>query len=222
MIFNLLDTISLKYTQHVGYVNSYAFLNTATLKRFQSKRPTLNAMALSHTILALLSKQPDSGYDISKHFDEGLSCYWKATQQQVYRELSKLTKKGWVNFETVPQAGKPDKKIYHITDDGWQELTRWYLEPTEPTPIREDLLVKVMIGYKMPRDLLLKELHHRQALHQAQLDEYLAIEGECLASPNPPVEIQFKYLTLKRGIAYETSWLQWCDDVLGFLEQFDV
>ena len=36
-------------------------------------------MALAHTILALLAKHPESGYDISKHFDEGLSCYWKAT-----------------------------------------------------------------------------------------------------------------------------------------------
>ena len=53
------------------------------------------SMALAHTILALLAKEPGSGYDISKHFDEGLSCYWKATQQQVYRELGKLKKEGW-------------------------------------------------------------------------------------------------------------------------------
>ncbi|ESA36201.1 transcriptional regulator [Leptolyngbya sp. Heron Island J] len=177
-------------------------------------------MALAHTILALLAQQPDSGYDISKRFDEGVSCYWKATQQQVYRELSKMTSQGWVAFKKVPQAGKPDKKIYSITEAGWAELARWYAELTERTQIREDLLVKVMIGYKMPRELLLKELHHRQALHQAQLEKYRTIEEKHLANPNPPVEMQFKYLTLKRGIAYETSWLQWCADVLAFLEQY--
>ncbi|MEO0739771.1 MAG: PadR family transcriptional regulator, partial [Cyanobacteria bacterium J06649_12] len=155
-------------------------------------------MALAHTILALLAQQPDSGYDISKRFDEGLSCYWKATQQQVYRELSKMVSQGWVNFEKVPQEGKPDKKIYSMTELGWSELTRWYAEPTERTQIREDLLVKVMIGYKMPREMLLKELHHRQALHQAQLDKYQAMEEMCMAHPDPPVELQFKYLTLKR------------------------
>ncbi|MBE9070467.1 PadR family transcriptional regulator [Leptolyngbya cf. ectocarpi LEGE 11479] len=176
-------------------------------------------MALAHTILALLAQRPDSGYDISKRFDEGLSCYWKATQQQVYRELSKMEAQGWVDFEKVPQEGKPDKKIYSITEPGWVELTRWYAEPTERTQIREDLLVKVMIGYKMPRELLLKELHHRQTLHQAQLEEYRTMEEMCLAEADPSVELQFKYLTLKRGIAYETSWLQWCADVLTFLEQ---
>ena len=58
-------------------------------------------------------------------------------------------------------------------------------------------------------------------LHQTQLDEYRVMEKACLGHPDPPVELQFKYLTLKRGIAYETSWLQWCDDVLLFLKEYD-
>ncbi|MGB3292511.1 MAG: PadR family transcriptional regulator [Phormidesmis sp.] len=174
-------------------------------------------MALAHTILALLAKQPGSGYDISKRFDQGPSCYWKATQQQVYRELSKLKAHGHVSFEAVPQVGKPDKKLYQITDSGWQELTRWYAEPTEPTPIREDLLVKVLIGHYMPRPLLLKELHHRQQLHTAQLAYYRERETELLPLLEDEIAMQFMYLTLKRGIAYETSWLTWCDEVLAVL-----
>jgi DNA-binding PadR family transcriptional regulator len=178
-------------------------------------------MALAHTILALLAQQSDSGYDISKRFDEDLSCYWKATQQQVYRELSKMEGQGWVKYETILQAGKPDKKVYHITDLGWQELMRWYAEPTEPTPIREDLLVKVLIGDRMPRKLLLQELHHRQKLHQAKLSEYQAIKSKFCAMDKPPVDLRFKYLTLKRGIAYEETWLTWCDEVLQFLERYE-
>ncbi len=178
-------------------------------------------MALAQTILALLSQQPDSGYGISKRFDEGLSCFWKATQQQVYRELTKMKTQGWVDFEKIPQEGKPDKKIYSITQAGRDELIRWYGEPTERTQIREDLLVKTMIGYKMPRELLLKELHHRQALHQAQLEKFQAEEA-CLGEADFPIEQQFKYLTMKRGIAYEESWLKWCSDVLAFLARHPV
>ncbi len=176
-------------------------------------------MALAHTILALLAKKPGSGYDISKHFDEELSCYWKATQQQVYRELSKLEKQGWASYETVPQAGKPDKKLYHITDSGWQELTRWYAEPTEPTPIREDLLVKVLIGHKMPQQLLTQELHHRQQIHSQRLANYREMEATHFSDIENNVSMQFMYLTLKRGIAYETSWLTWCDEVLAVLAE---
>ncbi len=174
-------------------------------------------MALAHTILALLAKKPGSGYDISKHFDEELSCYWKATQQQVYRELSKIEKKGWVSFETLPQVGKPDKKLYHITDSGWQVLTQWYAEPTEPTPIREDLLVKVLIGHKMPRQLLTQELRRRQQIHSAKLANYQEMEAAHFSDIENNVSMQFMYLTLKRGVAYETSWLTWCEEVLEAL-----
>ena len=176
-------------------------------------------MALAHTILALLAQQPDSGYDISKRFDEGLSCYWKATQQQVYRELSKMEKSGWVDFDKIPQEGKPDKKVYHITDAGWAEFTRWYAEPTSPAPIREDLLVKVMIGYKMPREKLLGQLKERRQLHEAQLAEYREMEQKFLGGGQPPIDLRFKYLTLKRGIGYETTWISWCDEVMAILEQ---
>ena len=174
-------------------------------------------MALAHTILALLAQQPNSGYDLSKRFDEGLSCYWKASQQQVYRELSKMETRAWVRFETVPQTGKPDKKIFHITPEGWAELSRWYAEPTGPTQIREDLLVKAMIGYKMPLNLLMDELVNRQRIHQAQLDEYRVMQAQFESVTTPSPELQFKYLTLKRGIAYEESWLTWIAEVLEFV-----
>ena len=182
-------------------------------------------MALAHTILALLAKHPGSGYDITKHFEEGLSCYWKATQQQVYRELGKLSAQEHVSFETLPQVGKPDKKLYKITELGWQELIRWYAEPTEPTAIREDLLVKVLIGHKMPRQLLIQEIQHRKALHSKQLAFYRAEEANYLNDEwqselnEDAAELKFMYLTLKRGIAYETSWLTWCDEVMAVIEQ---
>ena len=175
-------------------------------------------MALTHTLLALLIKHPQSGYDISKSFDEELSCYWKATQQQVYRELSKMETQGLVIYEMQPQQGKPDKKIYQITEKGLAELMHWYAEPTKRTRIREDLLVKVLIGHQMPMDLLRNEINHRKKVHQEQLDKYLAIEAEHFEIEDPSPEVQFKYLTLKRGIAYERSWSAWCDEVLAFLE----
>ena len=108
-------------------------------------------MSLAHTILSLLSESSLSGYDVSKKFNEGVGCYWQASQQQIYRELNRIESQGWAEFETIPQVGKPNKKVYRLTNQGWKELVRWYAEPTEPTQIREDLLVKVRFGYKMPR-----------------------------------------------------------------------
>jgi len=175
-------------------------------------------MALAHTILTVLCERPASGYDLSKRFEETVSCYWKASQQQIYRELGKMEEKGWVSFELVPQAGKPDKKIYDITRSGQQELRRWYQEPTEPTPIREDLLVKVLGGAHLPNDILLQELQRRRQLHLEQLQSYRAMEAHHQALPDPPLQEQYRYLTLRRGIRYEQDWIDWCDEVLTFLK----
>lgn len=178
-------------------------------------------MALAHTILTLLSYAPASGYDISKQFEESVSCYWKASQQQIYRELGKMAKQGWVTHQSIPQAGKPDKKIYELTAAGTAELHRWFSEPSEPTPIREDLLVKVLAAPHVPRELLHQELNYRRQLHERQLAHYREKEQCFLAASDPPAAAQFRYLTLRRGIRYEESWLDWCDEVMAVLAQME-
>ena len=190
------------YTQIVEYVN----------------RSFKVSMALSHTILAVLSHQPRSGYDISKCFEETVSCYWQASQQQIYRELGKMEHQGWVRYETVPQAGKPDKKIYNATAAGQVELVRWYAEPTEPTPIREDLLVKVLAAPFVSEEVLVQELHRRRQMHCEKLADYQAMDAQYHELANPPKTEQFRYLTLRRGMRYEQDWIDWCDEVLDFLK----
>ena len=160
-------------------------------------------------------------FDISKRFEEDISCYWKASQQQIYRELGKMAKQGWVTHQSIPQAGKPDKKIYELTTAGKAELRRWFIEPSEPTPIREDLLVKVLAGPHIPRELLQRELQHRRQLHERQLSDYRGMEQCFLTASDPTPGEQFRYLTLRRGIRYEESWLDWCDEVMATLAQME-
>ncbi len=176
-------------------------------------------MALAHTLLVLLANMPRSGYDVSKCFDDSVGCFWKASQQQVYRELARMEQQGWVAFEAVPQDGKPDKKIYRVTPVGMQELSAWFAEPTDPAPIREDLLVRVMAGPYGPRELLVKEVHRRRQMHHDQLQRYREKEANyrAIAQPSPP--LQFLYLTLRRGIRYETDWIEWCEEVLTVLKE---
>lgn len=199
----LVEYRSINYTQLIEYVNVLC---------------KILFMALAHTILTVLAEAPSSGYDISKRFEETVSCYWKASQQQVYRELSKMEKQGWVDFELVPQDGKPDKKIYAITPVGQQELRRWYPEPTEPAPIREDLLVKVLGGAHLPNTVLIQEVQRRRQMHLQQLQRYQDMEIEHQADPNPSRQGQYRYLTLRRGLRYEQDWVAWCDEVLAFLD----
>ena len=175
-------------------------------------------MALAHTILVVLMEEPNSGYGISKRFEENVGCFWQASQQQIYRELGKMTDQGWVSPTVIPQDGKPDKKVYAITATGRQEVLQWCTEPTAPTPIREDLLVRVLAAPYINRQVLIDEIQHRRQTHHQILSSYHDRDHWFRSQPSLSPEEQCRYFTLKRGISYERSWVDWCDDMLDILK----
>lgn len=85
-------------------------------------------MSLKHGLLGLLNYSDMTGYDLDKTFRNSLSISWNATTSQVYRELSTMESLGWLNAKEVLQSGKPNKKIYHVTEEGKAELQKWLLE----------------------------------------------------------------------------------------------
>ena len=175
-------------------------------------------MSLAFAILAVLGDRACSGYDLAKQFDGSVGCFWKATHQQIYRELAKLETQGWIHPEAIVQTGRPAKKLYQMTDLGRQQLIDWLTEPCEPSPIKEDLLVKVFAGHLSAPDAIAVELQRHRSLHQQKLEQYYAIEQQYFAHPQSlPLEAQYRYLTLRRGIGYEQEWLRWCDEAIQLL-----
>ena len=178
-------------------------------------------MALSHTILATLGNGSYSGYDLWKEFTECPNHYWKASQQQVYRELGKLETQGAIAPEIVSQEGRPDKKLYRITPVGKEILTTWIAEPSEPMVIREELLVKVLSAHLVSPEIIIKELKRRQQIHAEKLAAYKQTEREIRSSPMS-TEDKCMYLTLRRGIRYETQWVEWCEEAIAAFQSFSI
>lgn len=177
-------------------------------------------MALAHTILATLGNNAFSGYDLWKQFTECTNHYWKASQQQVYRELNKLETQGAVACEIVPQEGRPDKKIYRVTNQGKELLTDWIGKSSEPMAVREELLVKVLAASLVPSAVIIKELERRRQIHWENLSACQAKEQECFANPDQlSREDKCIYLTLRRGIRYETEWVAWCEEAIAMFRQ---
>lgn len=173
----------------------------------------LNPMALAHAILAALADTACSGYDLAKQFDRSVGFFWKATFQQIYRELSKLEAQGWVEAEVVVQFSRPDKKLYRVTDVGRAELAKWVAEPGELATIREDLLVRLFAGHLVPSQVVLHELERHRQLHTAQLSAYCQLQQQFFSDPETlPLASLYQYLTLRKGIRYETDCIAWCEE----------
>jgi len=178
-------------------------------------------MALKHTILAFLSRQSLSGYEIAKEFDEGFgSCFWKASQQQIYAELAKLEQQGDISYEAIPQPGRLDKKIYSITEQGQQELIAWLMKPTEPTAIREDLGVMGLAGHLVPAPAIVRELERRRQLHAEKLLHVRNLD-ELFAEKLDSLELKdlYMHMVIRRAIRYQEGWVAWCDEAIQAIER---
>jgi DNA-binding PadR family transcriptional regulator len=170
-------------------------------------------MSLRHVLLVVLTKQPASGYDITKWFDGPLGHFWNTNHQRVYRALATLHEQGWVNFHTVEQTDRPDKKVYHITPKGEAALAKWMATPVKPTPINEPLLVKMFAGGDP--DVLLAELKSAQSQAQELLIEYGQIEKRSFPEGfTGQTSNDLPYLTLRRGILYQQCTLNWLDEAI--------
>lgn len=176
-------------------------------------------MAIAHAILVSLIERPASGYDLGKRFESSVGFFWKATHQQIYRELTKLEELGWITAEVIAQENRPDKKLYSVTELGKRQLIEWMVQPGELAPVKDDLLVKIFAGYLAPRETILQEIERHCQLHQERLKTYQEIEQQFFQTPQSLSQPdKFRYLTLRKGIGYETDWIAWCNEAIKLLQ----
>ncbi|WP_293390555.1 PadR family transcriptional regulator [Nevskia sp.] len=173
-------------------------------------------MALSHAILVSLLDRSHSGYDLAKRFDQTVGFFWPVSHQQIYQELHKLARAGWVRGETIEQADRPNRIVYELTSEGRQALDAWLTEPTSPPSFKEELLVKLFALEGANRDTLVMELGRRRALHIERLARYESIMAEHY--PDPTVlnaRKRGRYLGLRMGILTERTTIAWCDEAIA-------
>lgn len=176
-------------------------------------------MSLSYAILAILADAACSGYDLAKQFDGSVGYFWAASHQQIYRELTKLENKGWIEAELIAQEGRPNKKVFSLTALGRQEMVHWMGRPSKISRTKEEILVKLFAGHLVNPEVLITELRRYQAEHQQQLAVYEEIERAAFASLEQlPWSAKCQYLTLQQGLVYERGILDWCTDAIALLE----
>lgn len=179
-------------------------------------------MPLPHALMTSLLEKSSSGYDLARRFDKSIGFFWHATHQQIYRELARMEKAGWIQSEAAPDGGKTRKRIYQVLDAGRQELVRWAQEPTPPMDTRDELMVKLRADAVLGPQGLDTEIERRLQLHLAKLSAYRAIEARDFPQAQAlSREAKIQHMILKTGIMYEQGWTTWCQDALKILREMD-
>ncbi|WP_076480786.1 PadR family transcriptional regulator [Williamsia sterculiae] len=177
-------------------------------------------MALDHAIMASLAERPGTGYEIGRQFERSIGHFWSATHQQIYRTLKKLHVDGLVEFTSVVQDGRPDKKVYTLSDAGRDSLRRWIAEPTPLAPLRDDISVKIRAAEHGDVPGLLAQLREHRSLHVIRLRTYREFARHDYPDPDALTGRRLhQYLVLRGGIRMEEGLLDWCDEVIEGLQR---
>lgn len=187
-----------------------------------TSRPFYAALvALPHAILVSLCEQSSSGYELAHRFDRSIGFFWAATHQQIYRTLRSMEGDGWVHVTPVAQQGRPDKKVYAVTDAGRAELARWIAAPlvgrggSVADNRTRDLAVKIRGAAYGDVDALRAQVVALRAERAALLDAYRGFEKSQFPDPGALSGTELhQYLVLRGGIRAEEGALDWLDEVV--------
>lgn len=176
-------------------------------------------MALTEAILVCLTEKPMSGYDLAKNFDASVGFFWRASHQQIYRELAKLRKRGLVQSEEISQSGRPNRIVHTLTDEGRKIVLEWSRKQPSMPAIKDELLLKFYAFDDIDIAAFTEHVSHRIEQHQARLQTYLRIKARFYDGLEHDQIKTGKRFALEMGIENEESqiavWAKTLEKIRG-------
>ena len=97
-------------------------------------------------LLALLASGPAHGYELKQALEQRFgSVLPPLNAGQIYTTLSRLERDGLVDDDAVAQNGRPNKRVYRLTDAGQAELRTWVQDSTPQTRLKDDFFIKLVL-----------------------------------------------------------------------------
>lgn len=174
-------------------------------------------MSVDYIILGIISYYPCSGYDIkleSEHKNHSL-VWGGLSYGSIYPRLQKLEKDGLI-YTYESEDGGRKKKIYELTEKGWEALYDWVAAKAAPLTIQDELMLKMgFAGTTRPedRDLMIRHLRKRKHEVEEQLEEYIKWPQNGVSAIT-----EYSMLVIERSIELMKADLAWIDKAILQLE----
>lgn len=183
-------------------------------------------MKLEYIILGLLSMQSRTGYDLKKYLDtEGRFGRARAPLSQIYTTLKRMHANVWVTFEEEVREGRPDLKIYSITDRGKQELISHLETPADPAfRFKEsDIIYRLMFSFLIDPQVMLHQVQTELDYRRNQIATYrhrdLTIQATNL-NPDQTAKAQEIFEVIHSfGARAIDNYVQTLEEIIYFLEK---
>jgi DNA-binding PadR family transcriptional regulator len=101
--------------------------------------------SFEYALLGLLYGGPAHGYELHKQISSNspLGMIWGVKISNLYAQLSKLEKNGFIKGEVHPGEDRPARTEFHLTDSGRQEFTDWLSRMVKhPRDLRQEFMLR--------------------------------------------------------------------------------
>jgi PadR family transcriptional regulator AphA len=126
--------------------------------------------------LGALCLGDETGYDIKKRFEEGFGHFLDVAPSGIYRALSELEASGSVVAERVVQEGRPNKKVYRLTEQGRSEFVAAMIASPARHRVRSEFLFVMIFAHMLPRAVIEAAIDRQLG----EIDALIAHAESCL------------------------------------------
>lgn len=104
--------------------------------------------------LGLLTGGDACGYDLKKTFETSFKHFFPAGYGSIYPALADLAAAGLVSCREIPQTGKPDRKVYRITEAGQRAFIEALNSMDPQHKLRSEFLAMIYFADRIDDDRL--------------------------------------------------------------------
>ncbi len=174
--------------------------------------PTPPPPPTAYALLGLLSFGRElTGYDLKKWADNSLRFfYWSPAISQIYSELKRLDRLGYVAARDVTGDERRARRVYRITPAGRDALVAWLeADEVELPLLKHQPLLKLWLGHLSSPN----ELQRLLDAHRRNVEQLLADARSAAAGARRQQDMAFPQLVTEWSVRYLEHELAMVDDL---------
>lgn len=168
------------------------------------KRTGFGSYRIRYLALGLLMDGPGHGYQLDQKLEDDFRMIWRAGQTKLYVTLSGLEEDGLLRSEMEPQENRPDRKIYHLTEQGREKFLSWVEKPVRSMrAVRVELIAKLRFFYLLDLPRVENLIQAQQKIFRDMIQEW---EKEKKGEKDPFMAQVYEFRI--RQASFINEWLE--------------
>jgi len=160
----------------------------------------------AYVVLGLVSVRPAAGHELAGFAARSVGLIFPLTRSHIYSELDRLRQLGLLTATEVAQERSPNKRVYEVTQEGNDVLSRWLEEaPLGSERQRNLFMVRIFFGDRMASGRLEELLDEYERAARARRDHLAEIVDRLGGRP----EATYRRVAAMFGLRREQATLDW-------------